>query len=285
MPDRLLESYEEPANHEVVSEIIRRCSTNPTDVRDYVLRGRDLSWAGRILDLGCGFGFMAEKIAPRVHPDAVIWGVDLCQGNRAEFLRRVRRQGRGARFIAMRLRDSLPWETGSFDLIVASYSLYFFPALIPEIARVLDTRGVFLALTHTVESQRDLLRRLGVGEDVSPLVTLVRRFCAENAFDMLASSFDRIERVDYENSLRFSRREVEDLASYLRFKFLLCGTRVPAEMSGDACSEGLSLEDIRRLLADGPLEIRKDDAAFWCWGPRHPGLDRAPLAVMSGARR
>ncbi len=265
MPDRLLKSYEEPADHEVASDIIRRRSTNPVDVREHVLANRDLRWASQVLDLGCGFGFMAERLAPLVGDDAVIWGVDLCRANRGEFMRRVRAQGRSARFVSMRLRDSLPWETGTFDLIVSSYSLYFFPGLVPEIARVLDRRGLFLALTHTKQSQRDLLDRLRVSEDVSPLVQLVGRFSVENAMEVLSPGFGRVERVDYPNALRFDVDDVDDLATYLRFKLLL---------AGEASIQGLipSAADLAQLLgARGSLEIRKDDAAFWCWEPRHPG--------------
>lgn len=270
VPERLLQSYEEPADHEVASEIIRRRSTNPVDVREHVLAGRDLAWASRVLDLGCGFGFMAERLAPALHEDAVIWGVDLCRANRAEFLRRVRAQGRSARFVAMRLRDRLPWDTGSFDLIVSSYSLYFFPGLIPEIARVLDRRGLFLALTHTKESQRDLLDRLRVSEAASPLVSLVARFSVENAMELLKPSFGRVERVDYPNALRFTADDIDDLARYLRFKLLLA-----ADAEGSAVVP--SRDQLARLLLDrGGLVIRKDDAAFWCWEPRHPGNGPTP---------
>ncbi|NLE74260.1 MAG: methyltransferase domain-containing protein [Actinobacteria bacterium] len=268
MPNRLLKSYEEPADHKVVSDIIRRHSVNPVDVREHVLANRDLSWASSILDLGCGYGFMAERLASLVAEDAVLLGVDLCGTNRGEFMRRVRMQGRKASFVSMLLHDRLPWETGAFDLIVSSYSLYFFPELVSEIARVLHRRGLFLTLTHTMHSQRDLLACFGVSEDDSPLVRLVSRFSVENAAEVLSSCFGQVEQVDYFNALRFDVDDVDDLAVYLRFKLLLAGeVSVPSAI--------LSTTDLAQLLnTRGPVEIRKDDAAFWCREPHHSGNDR-----------
>jgi len=271
VPDKLLKSYEQPTAHEVASAVIRRRSTNPVDVREHILTGRDLSWVSRVLDLGCGFGFMAERLAPLLSEDAVIWGVDLSGANRDEFLRRVRAQGRSARFIAMRLHDRLEWETGAFDLIVSSYSLYFFPGLVPEIARVLGRRGLFLALTHTQESQRDLLHRLQVPEGESPLVGLVGRFSAENALALLRPAFKYVERVDYPNALTFTVDDIEDLVTYLRFKLLL------ASESASVVTIPSARHLSHLLSVDRPLVIRKDDAAFWCRGPLHPGDHRPTL--------
>lgn len=288
--DRLIESYEDPFGHETASRIIRRYSTNPVDVREYVLLGRDLSHIRRVLDLGCGFGFMAERLAPLVHPAAVIWGIDLCQSNRDEFLRRVRRHGRTTRFVAMRLGDHLPWPAHSFDLVLASYSLYFFPRLIPDIARVLDREGVFLAITHTLESQRDLLDKLGVRVDMSPLVGLVALFCAENGYDMLAPWFGKVERVDYTNTIRFTLADIDDLIRYLRFKVLLPGSEFlddRSDLSGPLAEEKGPLSPgrlLELLRSRGPLEIRKDDAAFWCWDPR-PGESEPMLAEEHSSMR
>lgn len=276
----LIESYEEPIDHERASGIIRLCSSNPVDVRRFALEGRDLSSVRTILDAGCGFGFMAEEVAARAHPEAVVWGVDLCATNRREFLRRVRATGRSARFLAMRLENSLPWPSAEFDLVLSSYSLYFFPSLLPEVVRVLKAGGWFLALTHTLASQRDLLEAVGMSpEEGPPLVQVVGRFSAENGRRILAPHFRTIESKLYENSLRFGEKDFAALASYLRFKLMLVseqpsgasvdGGTPTADPGGDAASVGadgrpvVRAERLRRALRGG-LEIRKDDMAFWC---------------------
>lgn len=263
MTRSLIDSYEEPINHERASGIIQRCSSNPRDVRDFVLDGRDLSQARAILDLGCGFGFMAERVALRAHPDAVLWGVDLLAANRREFLRRVRATGRSARFVDMGLNESLPWEAAHFDLVVSSYSLYFFPSLVPEIARVLKPGGWFMALTHTLASQRELLRAAGISEDEGPpLVQVVSGFSAENGLEVLRPHFRTVEQVFYENALYFGEGDFAALASYLRFKLMLVG-----EASADpAAPRGRVVVDAERLrdLVRRGLVIRKDDVAFWC---------------------
>lgn len=263
MARSLIESYEEPIDHERASGIIQRCSSNPRDVRDVVLDGRDLSQARAVLDLGCGFGFMAQRLALRAHAEAVVWGVDLCPANRREFLRRVRATGRSARFVAMGLTRALPWPDGRFDLVACSYSLYFFPSLVPEVARVLTPGGRFMALTHTLASQRELLRAAGISEDEGPpLVQVVSRFSAENGLEILRPHFRQVESVFYENTLQFGEGDFAALASYLRFKLMLVG-EAPGDPAAQSGRPVVNVERLRDLVRAG-LEIRKDDVAFWC---------------------
>ena len=181
MADTPLEAFENPARHAAVSALIRSRSTNLTDVRDAVLHGLDLSGARAVLDLGCGFGFMTEVVARRVAPDAEIVGVDACEANEKPYLDRVHATGRRARFVCRKIERRLDWPDGAFDLVVASYSLYFFPGVIPEIARVLRPNGLFLAVTHTENSCRDLLHAAGLREPGAHGLGVIGGFSADNA--------------------------------------------------------------------------------------------------------
>lgn len=71
---------------------------------------------------------MAEEVARRVDDDALFTGVDALESNRLPFTRRVRAARRQAHFVPARLDAQLDWPTQSFDLVVASYSLYFLTA-------------------------------------------------------------------------------------------------------------------------------------------------------------
>ena len=75
-----------PTEHERLADIIRRHSTNREDVRRVALAGLDLARARRLLDLGCGSGFMARAMLGRTAPGATIMGIDREQGNRVPFL-------------------------------------------------------------------------------------------------------------------------------------------------------------------------------------------------------
>jgi len=257
--------YEYPSAHETVSAIIRRHSSNSGDVRETALRDLDLSCAKNILDLGCGFGFLAEVLARRVAPDARFVGVDAWQTNEAPFLEKITAAGRLASFECMRIDSELPWPDGSFDVVVCSYSLYFFVEIVPEVARVLAPHGLFLTIAHSENAAAGQLPEVGFAEAASRLLSLIRKFSAENGDDILGRWFDDVARVDYHNSLRFEPEHVDELLSYLRFKLPFL---VPDSKSGTDLPASLERFARNLLEEQGEVIIQKNDAAFQCRRPR-----------------
>jgi len=256
--------FQHPSTHETISTIIQRHSTNSTDVREFVLRDQDLSSAKEILDLGCGFGFMSEALACRAAPDARLVGVDAWGSNEAPFLKKVSSTGRSASFECIQVDSRLPWPDQSFDLVVCSYSLYFFMDVLPEVARVLAPRGLFLALAHSENSFVGLLRAAGIAEDGSELLALSRRFSAENGSDVLNRWFGGVRRVDYDNALRFQAPHLDELLTYLRFKLPFL---VPGSEPGDDLPPAMAHRARSSLLGLGEVVVEKSDAAFWCRSP------------------
>jgi SAM-dependent methyltransferase len=261
LPEQSLWRYRQPLSHEAVSALISRHSTNAQDIRAAFLAGRELGHVREVLELGCGFGFMAGWVAARIHPEGRITGVDACADNRGPFEVRVKEAGRLPLFVRDTVGGRLPWPDGSFDLVVASHSLYYFVEAVPEIARVLRPGGSLLAVTHTQASCRALCRLVGVEPERSLLVRLMTRFGAENGEELLRPSFGEVERIDYANSLHFEAGEVEDLLQYLRFKFRFLNEWPESEP--ELFESGL--QDLRaRVLGRGEITLAKDDAAFWC---------------------
>jgi len=259
-----LSSFERPSDHEAVSDIIRNRSTNPVGVRAAILEGLDLAVTQAVLDLGCGFGFMAEAVAQRVAPAARLVGVDACPANEAPYLARVAASGRHGQFVCRQIERRLDWPDSSFDLVLASYALYFFPDVLPEVARVLSPQGVFLAVTHAEDSCRDLARVLGLPESKLPLLATVREFSAENGIQRLAPWFEDVVRIEYPNTLVFDLAHQDELLAYLRFKLL----SVPPQAALRAeLAEALAHvpDGLARL---GRVVLQKNDAAFRCSRPR-----------------
>jgi ubiquinone/menaquinone biosynthesis C-methylase UbiE len=96
----------------------------------------------RILDVGCGTGKWAEMVL-EAKPNAEVWGLDLS----AEMLQKA--EQRASRF-PNRLRltqgdsESLPFETGFFDVITCSHSFHHYPhqgQVVAEMRRVLKPGG------------------------------------------------------------------------------------------------------------------------------------------------
>ena len=257
-----LEPYRNPARHEAIASVFRRRSTNPHDLREVVLDGLDLAHAARVLDLGCGYGFMTAPVAARVAADAEIIGIDACPENEAPFLAHVRDAGRCGQYVCAALEDRLDYASGSFDLVVASFSLYFFPNVLPEIARVLAPGGMLIAVTHALTSCRGTLGRLGLSDEGAPVVAIAKRFCAERADTLLSRHFDEIEQRLYDNTLVFTPNDHGDLSTYLTFK-------LPQLVAQHENTNGLVATLIDRAFAAGArLELPNTTSVYICRSPR-----------------
>ncbi len=258
-----LSPYADPKAHAQISALIRNHSSNREDVRGAMLRTLDFGAARDVLDLGCGFGFWAEILAERVAPAASFTGMDACDRDEGPYRRCIEKTGREARFICTNLVSKLPFDDDSFDLIIAAYSLYFFPFIIPEVARVLRPGGTFLAVTHSEHSFTGLLGAIDLSPDDSPLIRLIRQFSAENGRVQLVRSFGEVRRIDYENSLSFYEEDRGDLLAYLQFK-------LPLLDPGARFEKGVPYELTRRasdtLRHSGRVIVQKDDALFLCGG-------------------
>ncbi len=262
-----LAAYTEPATHEAVSHIIRRYSTNRTDVRHHALRDIDLTGVARLLDLGCGFGFMVDALAGNIPPDAEIVGVDMHPNNRKVFLARAEAVAGSAEFVCSRLDSHLEFPAESFDAVIASYSLYYFPGVIPEVARVLKPDGFFVSLTHSESHFEYLLETIGFAPQHSELHSVLLEFSAENGGARLAEHFASVESRPYRNELIFRPEDLDDYLALLRFKL---PSLLPAQTVGPNQAAELLERAQDLLVGSGHVTIEKDDTAFISTEPYRP---------------
>jgi SAM-dependent methyltransferase len=257
--------YAAPTAHGSISELIRRHSANPEDVRDVALEGVNVAAADRLLDLGCGFGFMAEGLARRAPAGTEIVGVDVNPSNEIPFVRTVGRAGCRGRFVCERLVDRLDPVAGRFSGAAASYSLYFFPGLVRSISRILRPEGFFVAVTHREASLRHLLDVLDLPADNAPHLAVLHRFSAETGAGLLTPWFGSVETREYPNDLVFERADFEALLAYVRFKLPLIVRGFPLGMDVPRPIAGRAAVHLER---EGRIEIAKDDRVFVCREPR-----------------
>jgi SAM-dependent methyltransferase len=259
--------FQSPADHEGISAIIRDRSTNQADVRQAALADLDLSGCRKILDLGCGFGFMADVLARRAAPDARVVGVDMWANNEGPFLERVAATGRRGAFICDQVGTKFPCRDGEYDLVICSYSLYFFPDALPEVARVLAPDGLFVTITHSAESFVGLLDAAGPEQNGTELLALARNFSAENGEQILRQQFKQVTRIDYPNALRFDSEHLDELLAYLRFKLPFF---VDGAQPGDELPEDLVSRTCETMSRSGQVIVEKSDAVFHCRSPKCP---------------
>ena len=139
----------------------------------------------RVLEVGCGTGGFAERLAGAL-PDATVVATD--QSPRFVELT-------AARGVEARVADvqELPFEDDSFDAVCAMWMLYHVPDLdrgLAELRRVLRPGGTFVAVTNGDAHVADLRTEASAG----PTVT---QFSTQNGEDALRRHFDDVRREEF----------------------------------------------------------------------------------------
>jgi len=239
--------YADVALHQRIARIIRTHSESRQDIRDVVRRALEWKSVRTILDLGCGYGWFEQALDG---PFDLIAGIDIHEENRVAFLREAKRISGKAVFLKMRLPASIDMVSESFDLVVSSYSLYFFAQMLAEVARLLSLEGTFVVITHSEATLQE-------GEEYFEfrnLRRLIEQFSSENGEAKLRGYFSLVRTIDYPNSLIFQQEDSEDLAEYIDFK--------KGFIEQDAKPRLVAQKLLDELARRGFLRFNKNDRIF-----------------------
>jgi ubiquinone/menaquinone biosynthesis C-methylase UbiE len=256
--------------HKLTADLIKKHSSNSEDIRQIALDRLPLKRCRNILDLGCGFGFFSEALKGKVHPKAEILGLDVIEAYEPSFLEACKKAGIKGRFAASGVSFIKDFPDASFDLILCSYALYFFPELIPEISRILKRQGFFIVITHDtrnmeelIQAAKEILRAGGkIQSNYLPIEEIINQFSAQNGDALLKPWFGEIQSADYKNALTFKATEFPQVVEYFRFKgpFFVSGT----DMNVDSFVDLLSVYVQELCMAKNGFVISKDDRIFVC---------------------
>jgi ubiquinone/menaquinone biosynthesis C-methylase UbiE len=275
--DQITKTYERVSDHRLTKKIISNYSTNTSDVRELALSNLNLEHVREVLDLGCGYGLFEEKLKNKLPENAFITGVDLISSNEKAFLKTIEEAGYKGKFINSAAHIIKSFKSMTYDMVIASYSLYFFPELIEEIARVLRPSGVFITITHSKKSLKEVTGLLPKSMKIKGLKPpeelainrLLSAFCVEDGHIKLKGHFNEVEVIHYSNSMLFKTEDISDCIEYLAkkrpllFKEVLDASPVKAE---EVESHFYSaLQDM--VQETGSLLITKDDAIFRAFRP------------------
>lgn len=146
---------------------------------------------GRVLEIGHGPGLLLEELASRY---ALAAGLDLSLGMIRQARRRLQRAGLPARLVRGDA-VALPYRTGSFDGIVATFTLSAIPdggAAMREMARVLRPGGMLSLVDACLPPDGNL-----VGTALARLWTLLGDHMRHEAELMRQAGFEVVERREF----------------------------------------------------------------------------------------
>ena len=265
--------FTDVAQHQAIRQIIQRHATNPMDIREFALSSLDLETARAILDLGCGFGFFTQSLKDKVSVQATIQGIDQIPAYKTVYLDHCLAAGLRGTFSGAGIKSIKQLPDASFDLILCSYSLYFFPDIIPDIARLLKPSGHAVIITHDdqhaiecMDLVRATFKEAGhASPEKLPYEDLIRGFNGTNGQKLLSPFFRSTVKKEYRSALIFKQGEFDELKSYFEFKKPYY---FPGEKEVSEHLTGLILDKLKIILKSGiPFRITKDDTIFICSEP------------------
>jgi SAM-dependent methyltransferase len=243
----VLNAYRDVEAHRKIGFLIRDHSENKEDIREIAKKALDWRNIHRILNLGCGYGWFEEALDNRF--DLMV-GIDLYGENREAFLRAAGSISAECLFVQLKLPSPIDMPSGSFDLIVSIYSLYFFSGILPEAKRLLAPEGTFLCITHS----KRMLEEAEESFQFEKLRKIIERFSAEEGETYLKDYFRSVTHIDYCNSLVFETSGREDLRDYVLFKKDAIATDVDSALFEEKL--------LRELGRKGILRFNKNDRIF-----------------------
>jgi SAM-dependent methyltransferase len=220
--------------------------------------------AARVLEVGCGAGWMWAEAAARLPTDLDLTLTDLSTGMVTEAIDRVGSLGRYRR-TSGRVADvqELPFRPGAFDVVVANYVLHHVPdtaRAVGELARVLRPGGVAVVACvgdgHLAELRQ--IRGEVFGELWADAIT--DTFGASAGARVLPASFGSVEWRPYRD--RLDCRDPDDVLDYL------ASTPPVEDASAHDHQRVVAAVQARFAAGGGRLRVSKDTGLFVCRRPR-----------------
>ena len=266
----LSEQYRDASNLDARMQLHARFSVNKHGWQRWIFDQFDLYSESRVLELGCGPGWLWLDNLDRI-PEG--WSITL-----SDFSPGMQHQAQG------NLRDSqnrfayagidaqaIPYADESFDAVIANHVLYHVPdrrRALAEIHRILKPAGRFYASTVGRSHLRELhalLRRF----DPATRLWGDNPFILENGAAQLAEWFSRVTLHRYEDALIVT--EAEPLVAYILSsadKRILVGDKLAA---------------LRKLVQEeialgGHIYVTKDSGVFEAVRDEGLALPKVPRA-------
>jgi ubiquinone/menaquinone biosynthesis C-methylase UbiE len=227
-----------------------------------------------MVDLGCGFGKSISNLNGTIPNGSECIGIDKLENNKKYFLKEVSAAGFEGKFLIGSAERIAEVKNQSCQLIIANYSLYFFPDILHAIRKALKDNGYFIVITHSKNQIQEFFADFehiiqSAGMDIPKPIfkkQLQNQFNSENGEEILARYFTRIKRTDYKNDLRFPYQHLSKCAYYLNFKrHTIFDESIINKLSNNKILKKTIINYIRKKSEiAGLYNLNKDDTIFHC---------------------
>ena len=247
------EQYQTAANLNTRISIHDKYSVNQQGFGNWIASHYQITGGMRVLELGCGTGEMWKKNIGLLDQCSELVLTDFSEG----MLEAARHTIGNHHNVTCQVVDiqEIPYESGSFDIVIANMMLYHVPDLkkgLSEVKRVLKEKGAFYCATYgehgIVQFIAGLLKPYGAGERVN------KNFTLQNGKQILAEYFSSVEMLEYSDSLEVTN--IDDLLNYI---YSLTGMTGISNISRDVMKKVLE-----QNMVDGILSVPKEYGMFVC---------------------
>ncbi len=256
-PDKnwlLTQQYHDSSRLGARANLHARFATNPYRWFPWIFDHFQLPENARILELGCGPGWLWLSNRDRIPADWDITLTDFSSGMLDEARRNVEHMSHTFNYSVADAQE-IPYPDNSYDGVIANHMLYHMPDIptaISEIRRVLKDGGRLYASTLSSEYLHELAQFLPSREPAH------LRFNLENGADILAEQFERVTLHRYANTLVIT--EAEPLIAYI-----VSMTPASATEMHERIRAGIGQRLREYLASHGELRLTADAGLFEAW--------------------
>jgi ubiquinone/menaquinone biosynthesis C-methylase UbiE len=250
------EQYRDSSNLNARVELHRRFSTNTYGWFPWIFDTLEtLPSPARVLELGCGPGYMWRECVDRIPTGWSITLSDLSDGMVDAAWRNMVVTGRAFKFEQIDAQ-SIPYPDETFDIVIANHMLFHLPDRpkgLTEIQRVLKQSGHLIATTVGDGHLTKIVNWLKGVSSETDFEPFGNPFTLNNGLEQLTPFFSQVDIKRYDDNLRIT--EVEPLMDFIQ------STYRAKELSVSALAK--IRQEIEELLeAKGEIFITKDSGLF-----------------------
>ena len=245
--------YKTATNLNIRSSVHTKYSTNKQPFGEWIYGQYDIADGDRILELGCGTGYVWKDKVCLLEPNVSLILSDFSSGM-IESARENVGMHPGVNYQVVDIQD-IPYPDASFDIVIANMMLYCVPDLhkgLSEVRRVLKPEGKFYCATYgergIMQFINDTLHDMGIHGEI------YKSFTLQNGNEILRNHFDEVIMCTRDDGLEIT--VVDDFVDYVMSMSSLAGV---SSLNRDSLYRAFE-----RKLVNGILYIPKEYGMFIC---------------------